>query len=253
MEKAIIINRIQDFFKFWKKDYRRVYFGHEFCPRLLPSRKELGAAFKVVKKEKLNLTLLTPWVDSEGLERIKKIIEYSAEQKMLEEVVINDYGVLYFLMKQYPHCKRVAGRMLSSIVIFNPQGVFDKEVVLKHFEFDHAEEIRNRQQLLAKANLPSGASIKFSYYHPRSLIFATRYCPIAGIFRNDSENHGIIKCSQECLKIGWLKLKNPLIIKPLELVGNAIFVKDKKINLNSLNDLKIDRCVFQPPFYALLK
>ena len=135
MEKAIIINRIKDF-KHWDKKYSRIYLGNEFCSRLLPEKEEIDYILKIIKKEKLGLTLLTGQVDSQGLKIIRKIVKYLAKEQILEEVVINDYGILNYLRRGFPYCQVILGRMLSRFVILRRDSFLNK-MGIRRLEFDN--------------------------------------------------------------------------------------------------------------------
>ena len=113
MEKVILINRINDFNKYWNKKYSRVYFGNEFCSRLLPNNKEIKNIIEKIEKEKIKFTFLTPQLDNQDIKESIKIIKYLSRVNNLEEVVVNDYGLLGFLKRSFPHCEIILGRLLS--------------------------------------------------------------------------------------------------------------------------------------------
>ena len=230
MEKAIIINRIKDL-KHWDKKYSRIYLGNEFCSRLLPEKEEIDDILKIIKKEKLGLTLLTGQVDSQGLKIIRKIVKYLAKEQILEEVVINDYGILNYLRRGFPYCQVILGRMLSRFVILRRDSFLNK-MGIRRLEFDNFNEIQKCQ------------SVPISYYYPYSVFSTTRYCPMADITNNKLKNHGITKCSKECLEIGELKVNSPILIKSAILKGNAQFIKNK-VDFEALTKERIDRLVFQ--------
>ncbi|MFH1551652.1 MAG: hypothetical protein ABIC36_02125 [bacterium] len=238
MEKAIIINRLDDL-KYLKKEYQRIYFGNEFCARLLPSKKDIDFLIKIIKKDKLSLSLLTSEVGSSGLKKTTDIIDYLAKKKILDEVIINDYGIFNYLRKKYPFCQIVFGRILSRSAILGAIGFLRKNSI-RRIEFDNS--IWSDTKLFKRRFL-----LKFSYYYPYFVFFNTRYCPVAGIKENKSKNHGIIDCSKECLKIGELEVLNLVFNKNKKavLMGNTQFIKNK-INLKKINKLNIDRLVFQP-------
>ena len=233
MENAIIINRIEDF-KYWNKKYNRIYLGNEFCYRLLPDRKELENIIKIARKKRIKITLLTGQIDSQGLRIVKKIIKYLNKEQVLEEAIINDYGILNYLKRTFPNCQIILGRMLSRFVRLD-QNSFLYKMNIRRLEFDSLDEIKIKKQQLSN----------ISYYYPYSFFSVSRYCPVADIFNNRSENHGIIKCSKECLKIGELKINNPIFKKSAILKGNALFIKNK-VNFKILDKKGINRLVFQP-------
>ncbi len=149
-------------------------------------------------------------------------------------------GVLYYLKRKFSRCQVVLGRM-SSIFFIDYSGPFLNKIGIRRLEFDGLNLIN-----LIKAD-KSRSIIAFSYYYPYQMFYASRYCPVAGIFHNKSRNHGIIKCFKECLKIGELKTKNPFLAKTAILRGNAQFVR-KRFNPNEPKEapVNIDRLVFQP-------
>ncbi|MBU1137217.1 hypothetical protein KKD72_02530 [Patescibacteria group bacterium] len=236
MEQAIVINRIEDL-KHWSKKYTRIYFGNEFCPRLLPDRKEIDAVVKFIKEKKLKLTFLTSWVDSESLNSMKKTVKYIMGKEILDEVVVNDYGMINYLNRRYPLCKIVLGRAIALFVSSLSTDNFFYKMGIRRIEYNDLEIIRSLSRKIADS--------KISYYYPYSIVSASRYCPVADIFRNKSRNHGITRCLRECLTIGELKVRSSIFLKPSILKGNVQFVKNR-VSLKALDKTYIDRLVFQP-------
>ncbi len=231
MEHAIIINRIEDF-KYLTRKFSRIYFGNEFCPKLLPNKRELDDILKKVKKTNLNFTFLTSQIDGQSLKRIKDIVNQLDKEQLLEEVVVNDYGLLYYIRKNFPDCQIVLGRMLSRYLILYRESFF-KRIGIERLEIDNLRETKK------------GRADKVSYYYPYSFFSVTRYCPIASIDKNKSENHGIINCSKECLRIGQLSVDSNILIKTAILKGNAQFIRNRA-DFKVLAKRGIDRLIFQP-------
>lgn len=94
----------------------RVYFGNEFCPRLLPTVKQINDVLKKVDKENLELTFLTPTLYQEDTNKFVSIIneidKYGEEHNKKIEVVFNNWGT-FQLMKDKNYIKPVVGRLLS--------------------------------------------------------------------------------------------------------------------------------------------
>ncbi len=237
MEKAIIINQSKHF-KYWSKEYSRVYFGNEFCAQLLPSEEDTATIAEIIKKEKLRFTLLTPPAGSQELKAIKKLFGYFIKkQQMMDEVVVNDYGVFNFLKRRFRH-RIILGRILSRFAFLQPNSFLYRQGV-RRLEFDDLDEIKKPV-----------AGIGVSFYYPYMLTFATRYCPAAGIGINKLKNYGIKNCSRECLKIGALTVDNHIFIKRQILIGNAMFMEnnpDLAALQKTLVGKNIDRLIFQPP------
>ena len=99
--------------KYYQKDFTRIYFGQEFCERLLPSEDELEKVCVFSEKEGVPLTFVTPYVTDNGLLKLEKLIEFFAEKIPKTEIVFNDWGVFQFLEESFPDLKPVLGRLLN--------------------------------------------------------------------------------------------------------------------------------------------
>jgi len=233
MENAIIINQSEDL-KFWSKEYTRIYFGNEFCPRLFPGKDEISVLLKFIKDKKLKLTLLTSWLDSLSLESSKEMVGFVMSKKILTEVVVNGYGFLYYLNRKYPSLKIVMGRAITWLTPELSINNFFSKMGVERIEYDNLETMPKNQTIG-----------KISYYYPYSMLAASRYCPVAGIFENKSENYGIRRCFKECLRVGELRVKSAVSSKSILLRGNTLFLENK-VDLKVLDGKYIDRLVFQP-------
>ncbi len=232
MEHAIIINNIEDF-KYFDKKYSKIYFGNEFCSKLLPKEKEVEEVIDIIKKKKLNITLLTPQLNSEGVKRVKKIIKQLYKEKLLSEIVVNDYGLLYYIKENFLDCEIILGRTLSCGVFLYKKSFLNK-IGIKRIEIDNLKKNK-------KYN-----SSKISYYYPFSFVSVSMYCPVADIYNNKSKNHGIIDCSKECSGLSPLEIDSKFFSKKVFLKGNTQFIKNKNINSRELIKNGVDRLVFQP-------
>lgn len=234
MEHAIIINRIEDF-KNIKPKYTRVYFGNEFCPRLLPDITEIEKAVKITQESGRRFSLLTSYVGNDEMGKVKKIIRYLIRSYSLEEVIVNDLGVFNYIKENFPRCLIVFGRALSRIV--SPCD-FIMKMGVSRFEFDCSlPKLKNIYR--------ENPAAKISFYYPVKVLQTTRYCAMANL--GDLRiNRGIIKCSKDCLKVGALKLQNDLFMPSIVLKGNTQFAKLKKDYWETLALKNADRLVFQP-------
>lgn len=91
----------------------RVYFGQEFCSRLIPSVQQLVGAYSQVKKENLKFTFVTPYLTEQGLERLEILLQELSNLEQAAEVVVNDWGVMYLLTNKFPQLNPIAGRLLG--------------------------------------------------------------------------------------------------------------------------------------------
>ncbi len=94
-------------------DVRRLYFGHEFCEKLLPVADDLAHVADFCRANDLGLTLVTPPVTSAGLARVEKLLARLEVHDAADEVVVNDYGVLHLLRRRHPRLEPVLGRLMS--------------------------------------------------------------------------------------------------------------------------------------------
>ena len=78
MEQALYIAKPAHL-KYWNGDFTRLYFGMEFCERLLPSPSQLKKALDFTQKNHLNFTLVTPYVTESGLNKVEKLITLLSE------------------------------------------------------------------------------------------------------------------------------------------------------------------------------
>ena len=94
--------------------FTRLYFGQEFCEKLIASQSDLKKIVEKTLERKLDLTLVTAYVTEEGLEKTKDLLEYIAKLGIECEVVVNDWGVLH-MVQNFPQLKPVLGRLLNKI------------------------------------------------------------------------------------------------------------------------------------------
>jgi len=91
----------------------RLHLGNEFCERLVPSATVLRRAIGLAGAADLELTFATPSVHDAGLARLRRLF------RLLPcgaEVVVNDYGVLRLLRREFPVLEPVAGRQLCKAI-----------------------------------------------------------------------------------------------------------------------------------------
>lgn len=101
----------------------RLYFGSEFCQYRLPQEREMLQAYDYAVSNQLSFTLVTPYLPQAGLQKLKLLIK-SLTSHMEElnppanpvEVVVNDWGTLHFLHREYPQFELVLGRLLNKMI-----------------------------------------------------------------------------------------------------------------------------------------
>jgi len=252
MEYAILTNKqpnpenIPD--KYSK--YSRLYLGNEFCERLMPSINELDKAIGLCKRERLNLSLVLPYLTDSRFDHAKSLISLVGKKLPSSEVIINDLG----LIGEIPsNLIRVLGRLLikqkrdpeyAELTVSE-----DLKSCFQKSNADTPQFIRflkeNNIQRIEIDNLKQGISldfndinsnihnIKVSIYTPFTFISNTRFCMAA----KGSTASNIVPCKKECRK-GYFKSRSDSFI----IKGNTYFS-----DIGKTNDFPqfIDRVIFE--------
>lgn len=111
MEKAIFISKIRDLEHATCK-YNRLYFGNEFCERLIPGEDDLARAVRHCRINGLHFSLVTPYMTDKGLNLCERLFKWLVTHKVNCEVIINDYGGLDLINRKFEILQPVLGRLL---------------------------------------------------------------------------------------------------------------------------------------------
>ncbi len=258
MEKAVFIAKTGDL-KYVTEEYSRIYFGNEFCQNLIPSVQEMAYILDTVSKKRMDFTLATPFVTNEGMARLIPLIEYISNRLAASEIVINDWGLLRWLNRRYPHLKLSLGRLLTkqkrgprilNLMHRVPAGM------VRHFSQSNADVPILTNFLISKGvtrieldNLLQGIvrnnpEIKGSLYIPFAYVTTTRFCLINDYRNRHRRPRGVFVCKRECRDY-LLRLRHKKMPVELLLKGNTQFFKNERLPDN-LEKLNIDRLVYQP-------
>jgi len=263
MEKAVYVSKTSHL-DLATKEYERLYFGNDFCQNLIPLEKELDLAIKSAEKKGQTFTLVTPYVTDDGLEKLKPLFRKLSEDKPEAEVVVNDWGVLRLLNREYGSMQPVLGRLLNKMKrgprILN---VIDKmpKSALSYFQKSNVtipeyRKLLNRHRIkrIEFDNLLQGIELDLNYtdtplrgslYAPYAYVTTTRLCLTNGCDRiGEKDRIGIFPCRKECQKYTF-KLTNKDMPVPMVLKGNTQFFRNDNIPEN-LEPKGIDRVVWQP-------
>ena len=263
MERALFIAKSKNL-KYFSPPFTRLYFGNEFCQRLLPSKKDIDCVMEFVKEKQCAFTLVTPYVTNEGLQNWKKVIEQVAAIDPRCEVVFNDWGLFRILRDISPELKPVLGRLMTKIkrgprlikvmeklppdalkhlqstnLSVEPYQTFLLDRGINRAELDHPLQDMQLEGI--------GSSIHLSLYIPFAYVTTTRFCLSASCDKPEAKGMvGILPCKKECQKYTFT-LDNPVMETSLIRKGNTIFFKNDKIpKADELREKEIDRLVIQP-------
>ena len=281
MEQAIHLSNLSNLKYFVKNQYQRLYWGVEFCQNLIPSLNDTKKILKFVKKNRLEFSLVTPFVTERGLKKLNRIFLYLKKNKIRCEIIVNDWGTLGDLHTKYGRYFLLAlGRLLVRQQR-NPamQAVFNRQLpyVIRNREMHKLFILLHKppNQLVQKAmkstyinsklaqdfffrlgvkrielnNLIQGISteglrLKKSLYTPYVNISTTRFCPMESKLQ---QTYRLNVCHRECQKHYYL-LRSRSITPEIYKRGNTIFYKNP-LDIKELREnlqVKIDRIVYQP-------
>ncbi|MDD5145917.1 MAG: hypothetical protein PHF44_03705, partial [Candidatus Pacebacteria bacterium] len=247
-EQVIYIKKIGDL-RFWNKKFKRIYFGNEFCPNLIPTPKEVKIALAFATKQNLEFSLLTCQVNDYFLKKFIKIFPILREG---DEIILNDWGILNVIKKRFknllPYC--LLGKFITNNINLT---IIDSRKFLKERGFSGGSLKRLEMEIgaLVDQRLLNPAKtkrvfhdFKVSVYYPYSFFSVTRLCPTAYCDKavKPKNYRSEFRCQKECQKYTFLA-KHPTKNIDLILKGNTWF---KKASLPYFFKKNADRLVYMP-------
>ena len=261
MEQALYIST-PDNLKYWKTEFTRLYFGMEFCERLLPGSPQLKNAVNFARDNNADFTLVTPYVTEKGLKQVEKLIITLCEIKPQSEIIFNDWGIFHLLREKHYPVKPVLGRLLNKLKR-GPRIVPVRDKIpgtsLDYFMTPNLSipEIQsfllhrgiNRVEcdnILQGLNLDDiSKELHISLYLPFAYVTTSRFCLMPAIHDPEEMKIGVLPCKKECQQYAF-SLWNPVMTVPLVRKGNTIFFSNEEIPYHLIQEQKIDRIVVQP-------
>ncbi|MBI5208214.1 MAG: hypothetical protein HY934_10585 [Candidatus Firestonebacteria bacterium] len=255
MEKVIYIKKIAQLSNI-EDNINRVYFGEEFCQWILPSLEDFKNARKISEEKGINFTCVLPYFSESCINKLSEILKILSNYTSCE-VVINDWGSLYFINKHFPEFKIILGRLLTKqrrgvpVISYDDIPLEGKKMLrtncinspywinfLNHFHIERAEIDNTHDLREHNIDLP----LKWSIYYPYGYITTTRLC-----FYNYGKNgwqrekRGGTTCSRSCLGKN-IRLHYPSFDSEIYLLGNTQIYKSKSLPSN-LSKYGIDRII----------
>ena len=265
IEKIKFIDNIELLDKY--KNKKHIYFGAEFCEKKLFTLKDLKAI--VSRKNKQQVTLVFPYLTQTYLDKVKDMLAFINENSnMFCEIVFNDWGLFYFIRKNYPNIKLVLGRLLTKqksdpfayYTVFSKQtisssknNIFVPKQISKETKEYFSQTLINSkifQKFMIENNivrveldnvnwnikikLPK--RIKASIYYPYVKITTTRHCSFLNMINSN-------KCKRQCEKYN-IKLDKYRVDYNYIIKGNSVNYKNIILpNNKELQNNCIDRIV----------
>lgn len=259
-EQAVFFARIEPLLA-WDKPCDRIYFGHEFCQRLLPDPDVLLKAANRAREIGKPFTFVTPFVTNAGLRRVATLFQALAKSELPypPEIVVNDWGVLRMLNREFPDWPTALGRLLvrqkrgprlMRVKDRMPAPAMDHLMRsasdaphLRGFLAGLSVRRLELDNLLQGIRREDGA-LPASLYHPYAYVSTTRLCLLMRGDRPDKNSRSLGRCSKECGRYDVTLTHHEMPV-PLLLKGNAYFFRNDTMPEN-LAQLGVDRLVLQP-------
>ncbi|MBT3192917.1 MAG: hypothetical protein HN341_10215 [Verrucomicrobia bacterium] len=243
----------------WEDKCDRVYFGHEFCQRLIPSGESIRQAIDHCAEKGWQFSLITPFVTSAGIavvqERIAALLEHAPDGL---EIVVNDFGVLNWLHREHPSVTIALGRLLTKQkrgprimriadrLPRNARAHFQRSNIdaahLTAFLTEMGVQRIELDNILQGIQRDSG--MQASLYYPYAYVSTTRLCLLMNGEHPNKNLRSIGTCHRECRRYD-VTLTHADMPVPLKLHGNTQFFRNDKLP-KDLAALNITRLVYEP-------
>lgn len=258
MEKAIFVNGISDL-KNIKHNYDRFYIGNEFCEKLIPKSSEIKIVQDTIFKMNKNLTIVLSYSTNKYLQNIVEVLKKLDLDKDGLEIVVNDLGTLYFLNKNYPNIKLVAGRLLNKTKrdprIFKVKDNMNANI----YDFYKCSNLNTRESMefLKKMNVDRiefdfplhgvkliNDKFKYSIIHPYTYVTTGRFCIYN---QNTWKPQREYKCEMNC-KNSIIEITNDNFPCKVFRKGNSIFYKNSIEDIGMFEKMGFDRIIYYSIF-----
>ncbi len=251
----------------------RLYFGAETCEHLIPSLKDVEKAYQVCQENKLDFTLVTPYVGPKGIEKIRELFSFLSDKEDVE-VVVNDFGVLHMLTSEFKSLIPVLGRLLVKMKRdprFSLTGYDIANSSLKNkskVEKNQVDALQNNsldnglyQNLLSEKNVsrvgidyvPQGLnkkslkswSLPVDLYWPWTYITSGRNCAIAAYTDTSRGYHLTEKpCAKQCQLYEFQFESDKKMLKTVQR-GNAVWM-DAEQEFEEFFKMGFERLIYMP-------
>lgn len=229
----------------------RIYFGSSFCAQyfLNMSKKEIDLLVEVCKQQHIKLTMVLPIFTEKHLERAKeKIKAYINEFKgALDEVTVNDYGMLVYIHKHYSLLKLNMGRLfmkdyrdpryeeyynqpLKPKAFTNYLGKLVKDYHICSIEFDPSHKTIDMSE--------KPEEVEIALHTPYCYETVGQICQVAGISQPiEKKFRPNEPCQQECHthKIHYFIDGGYTLLK----LGRAVYFKNESCEVKGVECIRI--------------
>lgn len=255
MKKGIIIYS-KDELKNVQEDIEYMYFGSEYCIKRFLNGSFLMDGLSFCMENNKYFCLLSPFIPENDFNRVSELIEKLSVIEYPIEIVVNDYGLLYYINKFYKNRFDITlGRLLNRVK--KAPSVFNY--------FSKLSEASNEALRISSCNNQYAASIliengvkniqydnilqqnlilednKFQKHlmYPLVQISTSRKCIASALDKDITVVDDF--CSGNCLSNHWYTLYNDVVKRDVILFGNTILYE----NILLPNDMeKFSRVIY---------
>lgn len=259
---------------FGKIRFTRLYFGQEFCSRLIPEKEEMTGAISKSHNKGLEFSLVTPYATEKALDRLEELLAALESIRPFSEVICNDWGVIYLIRKKFSTLVPVMGRLLNKAcrdprIVKHLKGIPDGEASAYRFSSSANPYLKSLLKMLGVArveadNLPQGMEgglldrgVPASLYIPYGFVSTGRICfPGSwGLRQREKFMASGSSCSRLCRRY-FLEMKDlggcvgGDAVEEVFQKGNTVFYRQSEGllagGLKKARALGVDRIVYQP-------
>ncbi len=262
-----VISKLKEYYREIYCDV--IYFGSEFCENLIPDVATIEKVIDFCNKNNLRLALITPLVSNKGINSLIKIFEYLKINDISMEIIVNDYGVMNLVNKNYSNITMISGRLMHKMTsdprIKNYIDNLKKlplEVGMLRYMRSSAYSMGDFLDFMNRLGISHGeldavyqgidfnipGEYTFSLNLPYTYITSGRYC-IAGSIHNSFENKFSIdlKCQKECLDNIVRLSKDDIQEKIFRRGKGVVNTLYENIDITQfINESKLTRIVLTP-------
>jgi len=240
--------------------YDRLYFGHEFCERLLPGPEDVRRALEIAAETDMAFTLVTPYMSDGGMDSLAALLEVLLRHAPGSEIVLNDWGTLVLLREV-----DASGRLLPVLGRLLTKQARDPRLhraadTLSSGAMDHFKRTNVDTPMLTRFLREQGVTrveldnpehgierddpaIPASLYTPFVYLTTTRVCVTNSRFEPSASRRVVMPCAFECRTASY-RLRHERMPCDLQAKGNTIFVRNDVLPTN-LAAVNVDRIVHQ--------
>lgn len=254
MELALMITGTYMLKKINKLDYNftRLYYGKDFCSNNTISIKEIEILINYCTKYNKDLTIVTPIIKYLNIDSYCEIFDYMVSNSYRCEVVVNDWGLLYFLKDRYKNYFTISlGRLLNRIKkspqIVNILPKLNKQskesLMTSSANYISTIELLNEygissiqyENIFQENYIDNNVNIERHILYPYVYVTSSMGCISTNLY-NEEESDNSKLCSKICEQ-GKLTIYNPDVGCTSILLGNSKFYINKNIpdNINTFD------------------